>query len=259
MYNNLQKMAVDSLPEIYRDQPNKEKPPNVRFQTGLLKDGRPEYMVIPYEKVVAGDLTYPQALDLLRSAEFGIIELRRDLEAIGRRYRGVDNQLISAHSALMLSATVYKELANIIGRLPDERSDVQQRELIANIFGTNVGLGLLNVDLLTKAVGAEYMRTQCDEKERHKIIARNHRLQRLGFLPGFNGTITGFQSDEKIIEFPYINDDLPREERWLDVAKRAEENGFIFDEKGRVFGFKTKDGRTVNILEADRVQQIKTR
>jgi hypothetical protein len=254
----IKKMSVDNSAEIIKRPEAHEKPVNVSFRVGTSSEGLPEYLSLPYDEVVRGTLTKRQALSLLKAAEFGTHRLRVDLMASKRDSNS--HTVVPFLSLLESMMAVYRSLSGTINREVDESAKIpRQRKTVQDIFTICKQRGMLNVDLLTGAVEAEFLDSQQKEKTRQEIVERRKRLNRLGFVDGFAGTITGIHTQKGFIEFPYIDHSLPEEKRWYDAAKRAEEAGFTFDEKGRVAGFETEDGKKITIPEADRSEQIRVR
>lgn len=229
---------------------------DLKVRVGVTEENTPEYLVLPYREVIEGNLNQEQALALLQSAEFGTNLLKWDMMATGDNLP--HDQLVPAVSVLETSSAVFRSLSQVINKLPETNQE-EQRQIIGNIFEANQRRGLLDMDILAKAVEAEFLRCQSEEKQRQANIDRSRRLQKLGFWDGFQGTIVGFQTAEKEIGFPYVDYSLPEEERWPDVVKRAKNRGFIFDSKGRVSGFKTEKGQIVAIPKDLRGPQIKGR
>ncbi len=250
--------SKELIPKRGHEKPTRERPIDVSFRVGTSSEGLPEYLSLPYDEVVRGNLTKHQALYLLQAAEFGTHRLRLDLAA--SRSDSDAHTPVPALSLLESMMAVYKSLRGTINREVDESTkEPQQRKMIQDIFTICKQRGILNVDLLTGAVEAEFLDSQQKEKARQEIVERRKRLNRLGFVDGFAGIITAFRAPKGFIEFPFADHSLPEEKRWPDVVKRAEEAGFTFDEKERVAGFKTEDGKIIEIPETDRCQQIRVR
>lgn len=258
MANNVGLVEVQGTssgaPAVPQREHTQGRPSDVVFRIGHTAENQDEYMALPIERVIAGDLTSEQALNLFQSAEFGV----HDLEIVLGNAESGSVEALATEGVLKATAGVYRSVAETIHKLTS-KDPLEQRHLIQDVFKTFKRRGLLDTDMLLKAVEAENIRVQNDEKQRLESIDRNDRLLKLGFLSGFNGTITSYESLEEFIEFPYINHSLPQEQRWPDVVKRAEQAGFIFDQQGRVSGFKTKDGKEVMISEKDRRRQIMVR